>query len=53
MIKKGDVVVDHCDADKTPGVVLKSYCGRCLVWYSPDVVIWTYFRDLRVIYQYK
>jgi hypothetical protein len=53
MINKGDVVVDHCDADKNPGVVLEAYCGKCLVWYNPDFVVWTYFRDLKVIYQYE
>jgi len=53
MINKGDLVVDNCDANKTPGVVLESYCGKCLVWYSSDVIIWTYYRDLKVIYQSK
>tara|TARA_A100001515_G_scaffold144140_1_gene147309 strand:- start:269 stop:430 length:162 start_codon:yes stop_codon:yes gene_type:complete len=51
MIKVGDVVVDLCDADKTPGVVLESYCGKCLVWYRSDFIIWTYFKDLKVIYK--
>tara|TARA_R100001082_G_C4281886_1_gene124237 strand:+ start:85 stop:249 length:165 start_codon:yes stop_codon:yes gene_type:complete len=42
----GCLVYDRCDADKTPGVIIDSYCGKYLIWFEPSRIYWAYYKEL-------
>mgnify|MGYP003151241035 FL=1 len=45
----GDLVSNVWDKDSKIGIVLESYCGRHLVWFDVDTVIWLSDVQLKLI----